>query len=81
MIRPRKGDLRDYIASLDRTNVALSDLKRSNLRSNQQAVTELSTLLQVGTKQLEDVFRDILRDASARTVEHLEYVAKSMNYS
>ncbi|KAH7128602.1 Cullin repeat-like-containing domain protein [Dendryphion nanum] len=74
---PRKGDLRDYIASLDRTTLALSDLKRSNLRSNQQAVTELSNLLQLGSKQLEDVFRDILRDSSARTVEPLEYVAKN----
>ncbi|KAF2014151.1 hypothetical protein BU24DRAFT_423188 [Aaosphaeria arxii CBS 175.79] len=74
---PRKADLRDYFASLDRTTLALSDLKRSNLRSNQQAVTELSGLLKLGTKQLEDVFRDILRDSSARTVEPLEYVAKN----
>ncbi|KAF2265889.1 exocyst complex protein exo70 [Lojkania enalia] len=74
---PRKTNLQDYIASLDRTTVALSDLKRSNLRSNQQAVAELSTLLKMGTKQLEDVFRDILREGALRTVEPLEYVAKN----
>ncbi|KAF2731309.1 hypothetical protein EJ04DRAFT_498880 [Polyplosphaeria fusca] len=74
---PRKTNLQDYIASLDRTTVALSDLKRSNLRSNQQAVTELSALLKLGTKQLEDVFRDILRDGASKTVEPLEYVAKN----
>ena len=71
--------LQDYIASLDRTTLALSDLKRSNLRSNQQAVSELSALLKLGTKQLEDVFREILRDEARQTVEPLEYVAKSMS--
>ena len=61
------------MASLDRTTQALGDLKRSNLRSNQQAVAELSTLLKTGTKQLEDVFREILRE-DARPVEPLHYI-------
>ncbi|PSN71424.1 hypothetical protein BS50DRAFT_282702 [Corynespora cassiicola Philippines] len=74
---PKKIDLRDYIASLDRTTIALTDLKRSNLRSNQTAVTELSGLLKFGTKQLEDVFREILQDSSRQKVEPLEYVAKN----
>lgn len=63
------------MASLDRTTQALGDLKRSNLRSNQQAVAELSTLLKTGTKQLEDVFREILRE-DARPVEPLHYITK-----
>ncbi|KAF2472819.1 uncharacterized protein BDR25DRAFT_258280 [Lindgomyces ingoldianus] len=74
---PKKVDLRDYIASLDRTTSALKDLKRSNLRSNQQAVSELGALLKLGTKQLEDVFREILREGARQTVEPLEYVAKN----
>lgn len=65
------------MASLDRTTVALADLKRSNLRSNQQAVSELSALLKSGTKQLEDVFKEMLRTSAARTVDPLEYVVKS----
>ncbi|KAF2870868.1 Cullin repeat-like-containing domain protein [Massariosphaeria phaeospora] len=73
---PKNVDLRDYIASLDRTATALTDLKRSNLRSNQQAVAELGSLLKFGSKQLEDVFKEMLRESSARTVEPLEYVAK-----
>lgn len=63
------------MASLDRTTQALGDLRRSNLRSNQQAVAELSTLLKTGTKQLEDVFREILRE-DARPVEPLHYITK-----
>jgi len=63
------------MASLGRTTQALGDLKRSNLRSNQQAVAELSTLLKAGTKQLEDVFREILRE-NARPVEPLHYITK-----
>ena len=63
------------MASLDRTTQALGDLKRSNLRSNQQAVAELSTLLKTGTKQLEDVFREILRE-DARPVGPLHYITK-----
>jgi exocyst complex protein 7 len=75
---PGRGDLDGYIASLDRTNTTLLDLKRTNLRSNENAVAELNTLLKVGNKQLEDVFRGILEDCSKEKVQALEYVAKSM---
>jgi exocyst complex protein 7 len=75
---PGRGDLRDYIASLDRTTSALADLKRSNLRSNEKAVAQLAGLLKLGNKQLEDVFRGILQDCSREKVQPLEYVAKRM---
>ncbi|KAF2279321.1 uncharacterized protein EI97DRAFT_491998 [Westerdykella ornata] len=74
---PRNGDLRDYIASFDRSTETLAELKRSNLRANQQAISELSALVNLGTKQLEDVFRDLLRDESSRPVDPLEFVAKN----
>jgi exocyst complex protein 7 len=75
---PGTGDLRDYIASLDRTASAIADLKRTNLRSNEKAVAELAGLLKLGNKQLEDVFRGILLDCSRTKVQPLEYVAKRM---
>lgn len=56
---------------------ALTKLKQSNLRSNQQAVGDLSALLKLGNGQLETVFRELLREGSARPVDPLEYVAKS----
>lgn len=73
---PGRGDLDGYIASLDRTNLNLLDLKRTNLRSNEQAITELSGLLKLGNKQLEEVFRGILQDSCREKFQALEYVAK-----
>ncbi|KAH7351393.1 Cullin repeat-like-containing domain protein [Pyrenochaeta sp. MPI-SDFR-AT-0127] len=73
---PGRGDLDGYIASLDRTSLALADLKRTNLRSNEKAVTQLSGLLKLGNKQLEEVFRGILQECSRERVQPLEYVAK-----
>ncbi|KAF2635562.1 hypothetical protein P280DRAFT_473802 [Massarina eburnea CBS 473.64] len=70
-------DLRDYIASLDRTNLALQDLNRTNFRANQGAVTELTALVKVGTKELEDAFRNVVLDTCAQKVDPLEYVAKN----
>ncbi|KAJ9623465.1 exocyst complex component exo70 [Taxawa tesnikishii (nom. ined.)] len=58
---PQQVGLPEYIASIDRTNQALRDLKHSNMRSNQQAISELNALLRVGSQQLEDVFRQLLR--------------------
>jgi exocyst complex protein 7 len=72
---PRKVGLRDYINSLDRATKALRGLKRSNLKSNQNAVKDLTQLLQYGAKQLEFVFREILQE-DARPVEPLHYITK-----
>lgn len=70
-------DLQNYIASLDRVIVTLRDLKRSNLRSNQQAVDNYSNLLKYGAKALEDVFRELLREDAREPVEPLGYIMKS----
>ena len=46
--RPERVGLTEYIASIDRTNQALRELKKTNLRSNQVAISDLSSLLAVG---------------------------------
>ncbi|KAF1954452.1 hypothetical protein CC80DRAFT_126521 [Byssothecium circinans] len=69
-------DLRDYIASLDRTSLALQDLTRTNFRANQGAIADLTALLKRGTKELEDAFRNIVQQSCAQKVDPLEYVAK-----
>ncbi|ORY16816.1 Cullin repeat-like-containing domain protein [Clohesyomyces aquaticus] len=74
---PRNMELRDYIASLDRVAVTLKDLRRSNLRSNQQAVDNYSNLLKFGAKSLEDVFRQLLREGARETVEPLGFIMKN----
>ena len=72
---PKQTGLNDYIASLDRTNQALGDLKNTNLRANQQAIAELNTLLTTGTSRLQDEFRDALYEHT-RPVEPLNYLTK-----
>ncbi|KAK6391774.1 hypothetical protein LTR65_004268 [Meristemomyces frigidus] len=62
--RPDRVGLQEYMSSIDRTSLALRNLKTTNIKSNQQAVSDLSGLLQVGIQNLEDVFRDILRQES-----------------
>lgn len=74
----RNVEFSDYIASLDRTSAALQDLKRSNFRANQGAIAELSALLKRGTKELEDAFRELLRESCRQKADPLEYVVKSM---
>ncbi|KAF2760667.1 hypothetical protein EJ05DRAFT_450418 [Pseudovirgaria hyperparasitica] len=76
---PRKVGMQDYIASLDRTTQALAGLRQSNLKSNQNAMAELTSLIKMGTKQLEDVFRDMLRE-DARPLEPLQYITKDKSF-
>lgn len=76
---PQQVGLPEYIASIDRTNQALRDLKHSNMRSNQQAISELNALLRVGSQQLEDVFRQLLRQHN-QPVEPLHYITKNLDF-
>ncbi|KAK5118763.1 hypothetical protein LTR85_007969 [Meristemomyces frigidus] len=62
--RPDRVGLQEYMSSIDRTSLALRNLKTTNIKSNQQAVSDLGGLLQVGIQNLEDVFRDMLRQES-----------------
>lgn len=50
-------------------------MKRTNLRSNQQATADLSRLLKSGNSQLEGHFQKILQSVS-RTVEPLHFITK-----
>lgn len=77
---PQKVGLTEYTASIDRTRQALRDLKQSNLRSNQQAISDLSGLLTTGSQQLEDVFRDVLREGAAQSVEPLHFITKNLDF-
>ncbi|KAF2430103.1 exocyst complex protein exo70 [Tothia fuscella] len=76
---PRKVGIPDYISSLDRATRALAGLKISKLKSNVNAINELSSLLKFGAKQLEDVFRDILRQDTG-TIEPLHYLTKNIPF-
>lgn len=77
MYSPKKGDIRDYIASVDRTQLAYAEIQQTNLRSNQQGANEMNKLLQEGTKNLETAFRDLLQEGNEKPIVPLEYVLKS----
>lgn len=53
----------------------MSDLKATNLRSNQNAITDLLNLIKSGGQQLEGTFQSILRE-DAQPVEPLHYITK-----
>ncbi|TKA83931.1 hypothetical protein B0A55_00207 [Friedmanniomyces simplex] len=77
--RPDRVGLQEYISSIDRTSQALRNLRSSNMRSNQQAILELSGLLQIGTENLEGVFRDMLREDS-QPIEPLKQITTGKDY-
>lgn len=65
----------EFLASLKRINAALTELKSTNLRSSQDAVAKLNTILGAGTQQLEFVFQETLQEDS-KPVEPLHYITK-----
>ncbi|RDW92038.1 cullin repeat-like protein [Coleophoma crateriformis] len=72
---PDKAGLAAFLASVKRVNKALGDMQRANLRSNQQAVVDLSKLLTSGNTQLEKYFQRLLQEDS-NPVEPLYFITK-----
>lgn len=76
---PQKTGLTEYLASLKRTNEGLLHIKATNLRSQQTAVTQITTLLKTGSLELENLFRQTLADESS-PVEPLHYITKDLPF-
>ncbi|PMD23337.1 hypothetical protein NA56DRAFT_644230 [Hyaloscypha hepaticicola] len=72
---PEKAGLSAFLSSVKRVNKALSELRQTNLRSNQQAVADLTRLLKTGNTQLEAHFLQILQEDS-RPIEPLHFITK-----
>ncbi|EKD18632.1 uncharacterized protein L3040_002059 [Drepanopeziza brunnea f. sp. 'multigermtubi'] len=72
---PEKVGLALFLSSVKRLSKALSDLKQTNLRSNQQAVADLSKLLKFGNEQLEQHFQRLLQEDS-KPIEPLHFITK-----
>ncbi|PBP28881.1 Exo70 exocyst complex subunit [Diplocarpon rosae] len=72
---PDKAGLASFLSSVKRVNKALSELKQSNLRSNQQSVADLSKLLKYGNEQLEQHFSRLLQEDS-KPIEPLHFLTK-----
>ncbi|KAI5781416.1 Cullin repeat-like-containing domain protein [Geopyxis carbonaria] len=76
---PQKVGLSEYLASLQRVNEGLTLLKKSNLRSSQKSVQQMTGLLKAGSLQLEDLFRQTLAEDS-KPVEPLHYITKELPF-
>ncbi|TGJ79678.1 hypothetical protein E0Z10_g9086 [Xylaria hypoxylon] len=73
---PEKAGLSNYLNSIKRLNKALENMQTSNLRANQQTISDLQRLVKNGNTQLENSFDKLLRSETPRSVEPLHYITK-----
>ncbi|KAI8624304.1 exocyst complex protein exo70 [Xylariaceae sp. FL1651] len=73
---PEKAGLSNYLNSIKRLNKALENMQTSNLRANQQTISDLQRLVKNGNTQLENSFDKLLRGETPRSVEPLNYITK-----
>ncbi|KAL0944182.1 exocyst complex protein Exo70 [Colletotrichum truncatum] len=77
---PDQAGLSNYLASIKRLTKSLADMQASNLRANQQTMSELVRLIKSGNSQLEGHFDKLLRGETPRSVEPLHYITKDMPF-
>lgn len=80
MSGPDAAGLSSYLASMKRLVKSHNEMKASNLRANQRAMSDLSRLIQSGNAQLENHFEKLLRAETPRSVEPLHYITKDMPF-
>ncbi|KAI3329232.1 exocyst complex protein exo70 [Xylariaceae sp. AK1471] len=73
---PEKAGLSNYLNSIKRLNKALENMQTSNLRANQQTISDLQRLVKNGNTQLENSFDKLLRGETPRSIEPLHYITK-----
>ncbi|KAK5053306.1 hypothetical protein LTR84_002280 [Exophiala bonariae] len=76
---PKNAGLPQYLNALKRVEKALKDMSSSNMRSNQQAISEFQTLLSTGVNQLHDTYRQMLQE-DANTIEPLHFITKEIPF-
>ncbi|PCG94540.1 Exo70 exocyst complex subunit [Penicillium occitanis (nom. inval.)] len=76
---PQSAGLSQYLAALKRIDYALQNLNSTNLKSNQQAITEFTSLLNFGSQKLQDLFRSMLKQ-NVEPIEPLHYLTKQLPF-
>ncbi|KAI0392126.1 exocyst complex protein exo70 [Xylariaceae sp. FL0594] len=74
---PEKAGLSNYLNSIKRLNKALENMQASNLRANQQTISDLQRLVRSGNTQLENSFDKLLRVETPRSIEPLNFITKN----
>jgi exocyst complex protein 7 len=77
---PDKAGLNQYLGSIKRLTMALSNMKASNLRSTQQTIADLQRLVKSGNTALENHFDKLLRAETPRSIEPLHYITKDQPF-
>lgn len=76
-VGPERAGLPKYLASAQRLDRALNEMKASNLRSTQQTIGDLQRLIMSANAQLEGYFDQLLRAETPREIEPLHFVTKN----
>lgn len=76
---PRASGINQYLGALKRVDKALSDLTATNLRSNQQTISEFHGLLSTGVNQLLELYRSSLQEEDHQ-IEPLHFVTKGLSF-
>ncbi|KAB8290066.1 hypothetical protein EYC80_010392 [Monilinia laxa] len=76
---PQAVGLAVFLSSVKRVNKALEDMKRTVIRSNQQATVDLGKLSRSGNLQLESYFQTLLQEDS-QPLEPLHYITKNQPF-
>ncbi|PKY01399.1 hypothetical protein P168DRAFT_292502 [Aspergillus campestris IBT 28561] len=76
---PQSAGLPQYLSALRRVEKALVDLNSTNMRSNEKAISDLTSLLSIGSTQLQDLLRGKLSQYVG-PVEPLHYLTKELPF-
>ncbi|MCJ1393902.1 exocyst complex component exo70 [Xylographa bjoerkii] len=76
---PAAVGVQTYLASLKRAEDKLSNLKSTNFRVNQEAMSELGNLLNHGRQQLQALFESLLHE-DANAIEPLQFITKQISF-
>ncbi|KAL4779234.1 Cullin repeat-like-containing domain protein [Aspergillus varians] len=76
---PQTDDLPQYLAAMKRVDSALVDLTSTNLKSNQKAISEFTSLLGTGNTKLQDLLR-LKLGQHVNPIEPLHYLTKSLSF-
>ncbi|KAL2832956.1 Cullin repeat-like-containing domain protein [Aspergillus cavernicola] len=76
---PQTDGLSQYLAAMNRVDNALVDLSSTNLKSNQKAISEFTSLLGVGNTKLQDLLR-LKLGQHVNPIEPLHYLTKDLPF-
>ncbi|KXG50533.1 Exo70 exocyst complex subunit [Penicillium griseofulvum] len=76
---PQSSGLTQYLSAVKRVEKALVDLNTTNLRSNQNAITDFNSLLNTGSAKLQELLRGELSQ-HATPIEPLHYLTKDLSF-